>query len=136
MEPYQVYVERFNEVVVELMKIAATPSAVDKLESENDILAFVRTFRELMRVRNILTSFAEFSEDDLALDPQRFEDYKSKYFDIHDRAKSNQEDGDHKASIIDEVDFELELIRRDNINVAYIVPREQRSPARRPAGLR
>lgn len=29
--------------------------------------------------------------------------------------------GGPKASILDEVDFELELIRRDNINVAYIL---------------
>ncbi len=81
----------------------------------------MRAFRELIRIRNILTSFTEFTDDDLALDPQRFEDFKSKYLDIHDRVKSNQDELDHKASIIDEVDFELELIRRDNINVAYIL---------------
>ncbi|WVX47307.1 hypothetical protein ROLI_003740 [Roseobacter fucihabitans] len=68
----------------------------------------------------MLSTFAEFSNDDLAIDPQRFEDFKSKYLDIHDRVKSNEDD-DQKASIIDEVDFELELIRRDNINVAYIL---------------
>jgi len=51
---------------------------------------------------------------------QRFEDFKSKYLDIYDRARSNEND-DARASIVDEVDFELELIRRDNINVAYIL---------------
>ncbi|GGO61551.1 type I restriction enzyme, R subunit [Roseovarius pacificus] len=95
MEPYQAYVDQFNEAVVELMKIAATPGMVDKLASEEDILAFVRAFRELIRIRNILTSFTEYSDDDLALDPQRFEDFKSKYLDIHDRVKSNQEDSEH-----------------------------------------
>lgn len=118
--PYQEYVDRFNEAVVELLKIAPTPSAVDKLVSEDDILAFVRAFRELIRIRNVLTSFTEFSNDDLSLDAQRFEDFKSKYLDIHDRMKSEQDD-DQKASILNEVDFELELIRRDNINVAYIL---------------
>jgi type I restriction enzyme R subunit len=118
--PYQEYVDRFNEAVMELMKIAPTPASVDKLISEDDILAFVRAFRELIRIKNVLTSFAEFSDDDLSLDAQRFEDFKSKYLDIHDRMKSDKDD-DHKASIIDEVDFELELIRRDNINVAYIL---------------
>lgn len=121
MEPYQAYVDQFNEAAVELMKIAATPGMVDKLASEEDILSFVRAFRELIRIRNILTSFTEYSDDDLALDPQRFEDFKSKYLDIHDRVKSNQDDSEYKASIINEVDFELELIRRDNINVAYIL---------------
>ena len=118
--PYQEYVDRFNEAVMELLKIAPTPSAVDKLVSEDDILAFVRAFRELIRIRNVLTSFTEFSDDDLSLDAQRFEDFKSKYLDIHDRMKSDQDD-DQKASILNEVDFELELIRRDNINVAYIL---------------
>ncbi|WP_299793139.1 type I restriction endonuclease subunit R [uncultured Marivita sp.] len=118
--PYQEYVDRFNEAVMELLKIAPTPSAVDRLVSEDDILAFVRAFRELIRIRNVLTSFTEFSNDDLSLDAQRFEDFKSKYLDIHDRMKSDQDD-DQKASILNEVDFELELIRRDNINVAYIL---------------
>lgn len=118
--PYQEYVDRFNEAVMELLKIAPTPSAVDKLVSEDDILAFVRAFRELIRIRNILTSFTEFSDDALSLDAQRFEDFKSKYLDIHDRMKSDRDD-DQKASILNEVDFELELIRRDNINVAYIL---------------
>ncbi|MQY42793.1 HsdR family type I site-specific deoxyribonuclease [Epibacterium sp. SM1969] len=120
IEPYQVHVDQFNKAAMDLFQIAATPNAVDKLESEEDILAFVRAFRELMRIRNVLSTFAEFSTEDLVLDPQRFEDYKSKYLDIHDRVKANKDD-DQKASIVDEVDFELELIRRDNINVAYIL---------------
>ncbi|MCT4609272.1 MAG: hypothetical protein N4A70_08695 [Pelagimonas sp.] len=120
IEPYQVHVDQFNKAAMDLFQIAATPNAVDKLESEEDILAFVRTFRELMRIRNVLSTFAEFSAEDLVLDPQGFEDYKSKYLDIHDRVKANKDD-DQKASIVDEVDFELELIRRDNINVAYIL---------------
>ncbi len=118
--PYQDYVDRFNEAVMELLKIAPTPAAVDRLVSEEDILAFIRAFRELIRIKNVLTTFTEFTDDDLSLDAQRFEDFKSKYLDIHDRMKSDQDD-DHKASIVDEVDFELELIRRDNINVAYIL---------------
>ncbi len=120
VEPYQVYVERFNAAAKTLLDIVATPNAVDKLESEEDILAFVHAFRELMRIRNVLTSFAEFSDDDLVLEEQRFEKFKSKYLDISDRAKDAKEITD-KASILDEVDFELELIRRDNINVAYIL---------------
>ena len=119
IEPYQVHVDKFNEAVVALFRIAPTPNAVDKLDSEEDLLSFVTAFRELMRIRNVLNSFAEFSADDLALDEQQFEDYKSKYLDIHDRVKSN--DDAPVASIIDEVDFELELIRRDNINIAYIL---------------
>ena len=120
IEPYEIHVKRFNEAVKSLLDIAETPGAVDRLESEEDLLAFVQAFRELMRVRNVLTTFAEFSDDDLAMDEGRFEKYKSKYLDVYDRIKADRE-GESKASIINEVDFELELIRRDNINVAYII---------------
>ena len=119
IEPYQAYIDMFNEAVMGLRQIAATPNAADRLESEEDILTFIRAFRELMRIRNVLMTFSEFPTNDLDLDPQEFEDYKSKYLDIHDRVKVNEDD--QKASIIDEVDFELELVRRDNINVAYIL---------------
>ncbi|MCB0610903.1 MAG: type I restriction endonuclease subunit R, partial [Lewinella sp.] len=53
------------------------------------------------------------------IDEQTFEDYKSKYLDIHDKVKNFTEK--EKVSILDDVDFELELIHRDEINVAYIL---------------
>lgn len=119
MAPYEEYLEFFNSAVQTLREIAADPVSVDDLKSENDLLAFVRAFRELMRVRNILTSFTEFDPAGLDMDAQTFEDYKSKYLDIHDSTKL--EKADDAVSIIDEVDFELELIQRDEINVAYIL---------------
>ena len=50
---------------------------------------------------------------------QSFEDYKSKYLDLYDKVKSNTEK--EKVSILEDVDFEVELLRRDNINVDYIL---------------
>jgi type I restriction enzyme R subunit len=82
-------------------------------------LAFVMKFRELLRLKNVLTVFSEYTDDDLNLAPQQFEDYKSKYLDLHDKAKKTGEG--EKASILDDVDFELTLIHRDEINVAYIL---------------
>lgn len=119
IEPYERHVELFNEGVIKLMVLASTPDAVAKLISEKDLLAFVRAFRQLLRLLNILKSFTEFDFDDLDMDAQTFEDYKSKYLDIYDRMRSLKEE--EGASIIEEVDFELELIRRDDINVAYIL---------------
>jgi len=72
-----------------------------------------------MRVKNVLTTFADFSFEDLVMTEQDFEDYKSKYLDLYDKVKSNT--GKEKVSILEDVDFELELIRRDEINVAYIL---------------
>jgi type I restriction enzyme R subunit len=53
------------------------------------------------------------------MNEQSFEDYKSKYLDLHDKVKGEHDK--EKVSILDDVDFELELIHRDDINVAYIL---------------
>jgi type I restriction enzyme R subunit len=55
----------------------------------------------------------------LAMPEQQFEDYKSKYLDLHEKVK--QENDKEKVSILEDVDFELELIHRDEINVTYIL---------------
>ena len=119
LEPYEDYVKQFNAATVELLKIAPTVASVDALPDENAELAFVIRFRELLRIKNILTTFADFNDADLALEAQKFEDYKSKYLDLHDKVKQQSEG--EKASILEDVDFELSLIHRDEINVAYIL---------------
>jgi len=92
---------------------------VDGLEAEDDELKFIKAFRELLRVRNVLTTFADFSFDDLAMNEQSFNDYRSKYLDLYDKVKSDNQK--EVVSILDDVDFELELIHRDEVNVAYIL---------------
>lgn len=119
LAPYEHYVEQLHEAVAFLKSIAPTPGSVDLLLSENELLAFVKAFRALIRVRNIMASFADFSPSDMSISPQEFEDYKSKYLDVHDRVKRPSEN--EKASIAGDLDFELELIKRDEINVAYIL---------------
>jgi type I restriction enzyme R subunit len=118
MEPYEFYVEEFNKGLVDVLNLAQTPDAVNDLISEDAQLAFVRSFRHVVRQLNKLNSFTDFTWDDLGLDKQTFEDFKSKYLDIYDRTRKEKEEG---ASIINEVDFELELIQRDEVNVAYIL---------------
>ena len=117
--PYEEYVKRFNEVVVELITLTPTVRSVKELPDEEAEMQFVKIFRELMRLRNILESFSEFSDEDLALTAQRFADYRSAYLDVYDKVKTD--DQKEKASILDDVDFELELIHRDVINVQYIL---------------
>lgn len=119
VKPYEDYVKQFNDATLELLKITPTVKSVDALPDENAELEFVIKFRELLRLKNILTTFADFEEADLAIELQRFEDYKSKYLDMHDKVKQQSES--EKASILDDVDFELSLIHRDEINVAYIL---------------
>ena len=89
------------------------------MQSEDDELEFIKAFRELMRIKNILTAFSDFKWNDLAMHEQLFEDYKSKYLDLYDKVKSDHQK--EKVSILEDVDFELELIHRDEINVDYII---------------
>ncbi len=118
MEPYEFYVEQFNNCLNDVQAIAETPDDVNELISEDAQLAFIKAFRQLIRTLNKLKPFADFTWEDLNLSEQEFEDFKSKYLDIYDRS---HEDEAEVASILDEVDFELELIHRDEVNVAYIL---------------
>ena len=119
MKPYDEYVKAFNDGFVNLLQIAPTVNSVNNLVTEDDELKFIVAFRELMRIKNVLTSFSDFKWNDLSMTEQQFEDYKSKYLDLHDKVKS--EHAKEKVSILEDVDFELELIHRDEINVAYII---------------
>jgi len=119
MEPYEDYVQKFNEAFIELLKVTPTVNSVNDLKSEEDELEFIKAFRELMRLKNTIATFSDFVWSDLAMPEQSFEDYKSKYLDLHFKVKSDN--FKEKVSILDDVDFELELIRKDEINVIYIL---------------
>jgi type I restriction enzyme R subunit len=119
MKPYEDYTDKFNEALKRLNNITPTIDSVNDLKTEEDELEFVQAFRDLMRLKNILNSFSDFNWDDISIDEQEFEDYKSKYLDLHDKVKREHEV--EKVSILEDVDFELELIHRDEINVTYII---------------
>ena len=119
MQPYEDYVKKFSEAFIGLLQIAPTVNSVTQLKDENEELDFIKAFRELMRLKNVLSTFTDFSFDDLSMNEQLFDDYKSKYLDLYDKVKTDHQK--EKVSILDDVDFELELIHRDEINVAYIL---------------
>ena len=119
MQPYEEYVKAFNDGFITLLKITPTVDSVNNLNTEDDELEFIKAFRDLMRVKNVLTSFSDFKWADLSMTEQQFEDYKSKYLDLYDKVKSDH--SPEKVSVLEDVDFELELIHRDEINVAYII---------------
>jgi type I restriction enzyme R subunit len=119
VEPLEVTVEQFNEGVQKLKAIAPTVESVDALVDEEAELRFIKAFRNLMRLNNQLVTFVDFDFTQLWMSGQEFEDYKSKYLDLYDKVRTatNKE----KVSILDDVDFEVELIHRDEINVRYIL---------------
>jgi pyrimidine deaminase RibD-like protein len=79
MKPYEDYVAKFDESFERLLSFAPTVNSVNDLNSEDEELEFIKAFRELMRIKNILTAFSDFKWEDLAMAEQLFEDYKSKY---------------------------------------------------------
>lgn len=119
LAPYEQYLERIAEAVKILQVITPTVDAVDDLTTEEDEAKFIQAFREIIRVVNVLKCFTQFTFDDLPMDEQLFADYQSKYLDLYDKVRSEHEK--KKVSILDDLDFEIELIRRDTINVSYII---------------
>lgn len=119
MQPYEVYVRLFDEAFARMQEWAPTVDSVSMLQDEEHEFAFVKAFRELLRLRNVLKTFSEFTHDDLQMSELLFDNYKSKYLDLYDKVKRGN--GDDKTSILNDLNFELELIHRDEINVAYIL---------------
>ncbi|BFU79001.1 type I restriction endonuclease subunit R [Arcobacter sp. 15-2] len=122
MEPYEDYVLKFNEKYDILINLVPTIDSVNELDNEDDKLEFIKAFRDLMRVKNVLGGFSDFKWSDLKMSEQEFEDYKSKYLDMYEEiGKGGKGEGAEKVSILEDVDFELELIHKDEINVNYIL---------------
>jgi len=117
--PYEAIANKFDEALANLLQITPTYQSVDNLLGEERELEFVQAFRKLLRAKNVLESYVDFDWNDLGIDEQTFEDYKSKYLDLYDKVKMDRQK--HKTSILNDIDFELELIHRDQINVAYII---------------
>ncbi|HSD07643.1 type I restriction endonuclease subunit R [Flavobacterium sp.] len=119
MPDYENIAEKFDEALKLLREITPTYQSVNDLESEEDEAQFVQAFRKVLRAMNVLQSYTDFDWEDLGIDEQEFEDYKAKYLDLYQKVKRDNEK--QKTSILDDIDFELELIHRDRINVAYIL---------------
>ena len=119
MEPYEVYVDKFHAAIDKLLALVPTVDSVNELPDEEAKLAFVQAFREMMRLHNILLWFADYKFEWFPITEQEYEDYKSKYLDIYDSVKSTTDK--EKISVLDDVDFEVELIARDEITVSYIL---------------
>jgi type I restriction enzyme R subunit len=119
LAPYKDYVQQFQEAVENLLSITPTVSSVDALATEEEELAFIEAFRAIIRIKNVMQCFTEFTFDDLAMNEQLFADYRSKYLDLYQKVMNDRQT--EKTSILDDIDFEIELISRDKVNVSYIV---------------
>lgn len=116
---FDYFVQKFNELVDEIKTLVPTPASVDMLMSEDDQKEFVVNFRELSKLWLSLQTFIEFKTERelINLSDQEFMDYKSKYIMLYRKTKIDRE----VVSVLDDVDFCIELIETNRINVAYIM---------------
>ncbi len=80
---------------------------------------FISLFGALLRMRNLLSSFDKFKEKEL-LSERDLQDYLGRYQDLRDEWKSKREIGE-SANIVEDIVFEVELIRQIEINIDYIL---------------
>ncbi|AVQ40532.1 restriction endonuclease subunit R [Clostridium botulinum] len=120
MQSYNHYLKAFKESVLNLYKIVPRPEDVDFIEGEKEKKEFIVAFRDLSKILIKLQTFVEFEfdEDKLLINEQTYQDFKSKYLAIYDSLKNDEE---RKASILDDIDFGIELMHTDKINVDYIM---------------
>jgi type I restriction enzyme, R subunit len=117
-KPFEEQKKAFEEKLIELKEAAPTLESVDEMRSEEEKAEFVKTFRDLLRIKSSLETFSEFSFETLDISEQEFYDYQSKYLDIHDERRKNDTESE---SILDQIDFELELTVRDLVNFDYLI---------------
>ena len=85
---------------------------------ENNEKNFIRLFGSFLRLRNILMAFDEFAGKEILSERDR-QDYQSRYVDLYD--KWNSKTDEDKENVIEDLVFELELVRQDEINIDYIL---------------
>lgn len=120
MKPYDDLVKEFNIRAVDFHSKFPTLKSVSELVSEIEKRQFVMLFRALLRLHTQIKGYNDYHSDDLAIDEQRFADYQGKYLDMSNEFAITSDKGEAE-SINQDIDFELELIHRDIINVVYII---------------
>ncbi len=116
---YEEIKQDYESAVRKLLNITPDYQSVDDLITEDQQLEFIKAFREVMRYNAQLQTFIEYDQNQTALDKQHFANFASKYADLcRDVRKTTKKE---KVSVLDDVDFQLDLLHSDRINVGYII---------------
>ena len=115
LRSYQEYYDEYSAAVEELL---ATFTAGELPSSEAAQKKFIELFNKILGRKNILVSFDDFRGNEI-LSPAQFQDFQSSYIEIYSSLKG-QVNAD-KESIIQDLVFEIELIKQVEINVDYIL---------------
>lgn len=125
--PFGVIKKEYNELAYNLKEKYPEVQCIDELKSEDDKREFILAFREIIKKQAEIRIYEEYEEDDkdFVLSAQEFADFRSKYLDIvvgPTLPPPSPIDPQISApDPIDDIDFCLELLHSDIINVAYIL---------------
>lgn len=95
------------------------PLSEPQIVGEQNQKDFISLFGAILRMRNLLSSFDEFVGKEL-ITKQDLQDYLGRYQDLRDEWKRRREQGE-STDIIDDIVFEVELIKQIEINIDYIL---------------
>lgn len=90
----------------------------ERILGEQNQMDFVKLYGAILRVRNILTTFDEFSGNEI-LSERDIQDYHSAYIDIYNEFRKGVEV--EKENVNEDLLFEMELIKQVDINIDYIL---------------
>lgn len=95
------------------------PLSEPQIIGEQNQKDFISLFGAILRMRNLLSSFDEFIGKELITE-RDLQDYLGRYQDLRDEWKRRHEQGE-STDIIDDIVFEIELIKQIEINIDYIL---------------
>lgn len=121
LECYDFYVAEYRKSTEAVRAVAETADDAGHLYSEDEQRQFIYAFRKLAGTLSTLKTFSKFdwADLDLFMDEEEFFNYKSWYLYYYDSLKN--QDGTGKVPVLADIDFQIELIRTDKINVVYIL---------------
>lgn len=110
---YTGYVDMIEEL------ISKFPLSEPRIIGEQNQKDFIALFGAILRMRNILSAFDEFSGQEIITE-RNFQDYLGRYQDLRDEWNEKRKKGE-STDIIDDIVFEVELIKQIEINIDYIL---------------
>ena len=121
LKSYEYYLTEYGKRTEKLKNICATPDDAGYLINEDEQREYVFAFRSVASVYATLKTFSKFDQRDLDvfLDESDYYDYKSWYLEFYDQMKRDRQAGKETALV--DIDFNIELVRTDKINVVYIL---------------
>ena len=95
------------------------PLSEPRITGEQNKRDFISLFGAILKMRNLLSAFDEFAGQEM-LTERDFQDYLGRYQDLHDEWIQSRKKGE-LADIIDDIVFEVELVKQIEINIDYIL---------------